>query len=241
MIPESLRQPREETFDLTDGEALLDVRGGEFDAGLLVAGLPVAFLWNDCSGSIGQYLVRSASTESVEPRLAAIRQIVERRRVNPAVSLVDQFQPLLWLFAPGSYRLIYDPRTAVSSLVDYSSAQDLSRFRQEFYPFETLILTRPSESLAPARIDHWERRIPGAGDRPVVVTACVDASDGEFVIDGHHKLCAYVKEKMPVPVLRIIKRYSPLLTAEQGVELLGEAREMYRDDYLRLKTRYDVR
>jgi len=82
MIPESLRQPREETFDLTDGEALLDVRGGEFDAGCWSPGggcIPLERLQRQ------HWPVSRSQREhgAVEPRLAAIRQIVERRRVNP--------------------------------------------------------------------------------------------------------------------------------------------------------------
>src|SRR5262245_32940250 len=40
------------------GKGLIDVRGGQGgETGLLVEGRPIALNWDDCQGSIGQYLV----------------------------------------------------------------------------------------------------------------------------------------------------------------------------------------
>ncbi len=45
-----------------DGKGLIEVRGGQEETVLLVEGRPVALNWDDCLGSVGQYLVFTGHT-----------------------------------------------------------------------------------------------------------------------------------------------------------------------------------
>src|SRR5215510_2102697 len=97
-----------EEYLLEDGEGLIDVRGDNFDSGLLVGGRPVAFYWSDCEGSIAQYLVRSSDTTDLSGRLRALRHVAGGG-LDPRAPLAPQVRPLLALFTPGTYRLTYVP------------------------------------------------------------------------------------------------------------------------------------
>src|SRR5262249_40656341 len=53
---------RLDLVSLRDGKGLIEVRGGHEESVLLVEGKPVALNWDDCCGSVGQYLVFTGHT-----------------------------------------------------------------------------------------------------------------------------------------------------------------------------------
>jgi hypothetical protein len=122
-----------EEYLLEDGEGVIDVRGDDFDCGLLVDGDPVAFYWSDCEGSIGQYLVRSRDTEGLSGRLRALRHVAGGG-LDPSAPLAPQIYPLLALFSSATYRLSYVPALGPFDVVDYVSRPSYARNRDGFYP-----------------------------------------------------------------------------------------------------------
>src|SRR5262245_36995870 len=95
-----------EQYVLEDAEGLLDIRGDGFDCALTLAGLPVAFFWSDCAGSIAQYLVRSRDTAGLSERLRTLRNVAAGS-LDPDAPLAPQIRPLLALFTNGTYLLTY--------------------------------------------------------------------------------------------------------------------------------------
>src|SRR5262249_60781997 len=98
----------QQQYVLEDGEGLVDVRGDGFDCALTLDGLPVAFYWSDCEGSIAQYLVRSRDTADLSGRLRALRDVAAGR-LDLTTPLAPQIRPLLSLFTNGTYLLGYVP------------------------------------------------------------------------------------------------------------------------------------
>lgn len=228
--------PEGEDYLLEDGEGLIEVRGDGFDSGLLVGGAPVAFLWSDCGGSIGQYLVRSRDTAGLSERLRALRQVAGGG-LDPRAPLAPQIRPLLALFSSGRYRLSYTPALGLHMVVAYGARFSYTTDRDSIYPFnEMLITTRPSDVLRRDRVDFFRERI-AAGERPIVFTAGVAEAYGAFVLDGHHKLQAYGELGLPPAVLSIVKAAPDPIALEDGLRLMGEA-ACYRDDYRQVKQQY---
>jgi hypothetical protein len=224
-----------EEYLLEDGEGLIDVRGDDFDSGLLVGGAPVSFYWSDCEGSIAQYLVRSRDTAGLSERLRALRQVAGGG-LDPRTPLAPQVRSLLVLFPSGRYRLSYTPANPWD-VIDYDTRFSYAADRDCFYPvIEGLITTRPADTLRRERIDFFRQRI-AAGERPVVFAAGVPDRYCAFVLDGHHKLQAYRQLQLPPAVLLIVKEATDPIALADGLLLLGAATR-YREDYRRVKQAY---
>jgi uncharacterized protein (TIGR02996 family) len=80
---------RLELLVVAAGKSLIDMRGGLFETALLVEGRPIALNWDDCRGSVGQYLVFTGHTcYSSHHKLAAHN----REYVKPTVLNVARWQ-----------------------------------------------------------------------------------------------------------------------------------------------------
>src|SRR5687768_16985685 len=96
----------QEAYTLQDGEGLFEIRGGSFDHALLFRGTPVALLWCDCAGSIGQFLVRSRRSLDLSSEVRRLRHVTDGG-LDLTQPLAPQIAPLLDLFADGQYRITY--------------------------------------------------------------------------------------------------------------------------------------
>jgi uncharacterized protein (TIGR02996 family) len=206
---------------LREGRGLIDVRGGQEDTVLLVEGKPVALNWDDCRGSVGQYLVFTGHTG----RGDYMRQLAElvAGEVDESRPLADQIEPLLTLFAAGTYSVIYTPSSAVESWAtfEYSNLSSANRELVEYYPAEQriLICTQARESLNEERVAYY-RKLIRAKQRPIVLTTSAEGTWCEFVIDGHHKLEAYVRQRVKPNILSIERWQAPAITLEEGLAML---------------------
>jgi hypothetical protein len=226
---------REEKHAIQGGEALFEIRGGEFDYGLLFRGTPVALLWCDCQGSIAQFLVRSRRSLDVSSEVRHLRHITDGG-FDPDLPIAPQIAPLLALFADGEYRLTYEAMVPDCDVVEFSEASSLLNHRESFYPFDwTLVTTRPRASLDVTCIDYYQARI-GSGVRPLVLL--VGLGYAYLVLDGHHKLAAYRLLGSPPAVLCIDRLEPPRLTPEVARDAFTEASSFY-ESYLHLKRDFD--
>ncbi|MEM9929891.1 MAG: hypothetical protein AAF840_08745, partial [Bacteroidota bacterium] len=73
----------------------------------------------------------------------------------------------------------------------------------------------------------------GEGDRPIVVLTNIAGSEQVFVLDGHHKLTAYLALKIPPKTLLISKLDAKRMLAEEGSQVLGALTSM-NEDLLRI-------
>jgi uncharacterized protein (TIGR02996 family) len=201
-----------------DGKGLIEVRGGNSETVLLVEGKPVALNWDDCAGSVGQYLVFTGHTRGAD----YARQLAEfvEGEVDGARGLADQLGPLLAVFASGTYYLGYTPSTAVRSVTtfEYSARSSADRELIGYYPVDQgqLICTQTRESLDEERVVFFRGQIR-AGRRPIVLTASVEDAWCEFVIDGHHKLAAYNRERVKPTLLSIVRWQAPGIGLNEGL------------------------
>jgi uncharacterized protein (TIGR02996 family) len=220
---------------LADGKGLIEVRGGEPETVLLVEGKPIALNWDDCAGSVGQCLVFTGHTRGADyaRQLAAF---VEGEPDGDRL-LAEQIEPLLALFAPGTYCLAYTPSTAVESVTTFEYP-DRSSARREligYYPADQrhLVCTQSRESLDEGRVMFFREQIR-TGRRPVVLTASAEEAWCEFVIDGHHKLAAYDLERVRPSILGIVRWQAPEISLNEGLDWLPRGHPGVRE-YRRMK------
>src|SRR5262249_52726206 len=152
---------RLDLVSLRDGKGLIEVRGGHEESVLLVEGKPVALNWDDCCGSVGQYLVFTGHTCGSE----YARQLGEfvAGPVDDDRPLGEQIEPLLALFVPGTYSLWYTPSTISGSIAihEYSGQSSANRELLEYYPADdrNLICTQTRESLNEERVAFFRKQI----------------------------------------------------------------------------------
>jgi len=211
---------RRELVVLGEGKGLLEVRGQE-ETVLLVEGKPVALNWDDCQGSVGQYLVFTGHTCGSE----YVRQLREfvAGGVDEGRPLSEQVAPLLALFAPGTYCLLYAPSTVVESIAvhEYSCQSSANQELLGYYPFEecNLVCTQTRETLNEERVAFYCEQIR-ARKRPIVLTTAAEGAWCEFVIDGHHKLEAYTRQRVNPAILSIVLWEAPAISLEEGIRFL---------------------
>ncbi|NHQ88429.1 hypothetical protein HA050_20215 [Iodobacter sp. HSC-16F04] len=221
---------RREAFTVTSMGGLLDVRGDDFEAALLVGGKIRVFQWSDCRGSVGQNLVRKISTDKTRSELS-FRKSVEVE-VSGDYPLGVHFSEILNVLAIGEYALVLEEIPADAYVVDLTDKSENGLEVTSFYPgFGALIATQPLSSLSAAHVNHLAQDIQN-GARPTVITLCTDGAWGEFIIDGHHKLPAYRIAGIPVRRLNIVRLNNdrlPLAEILNFVPITGDLRNHVKE------------
>lgn len=205
---------------LVDGKGLIEVRG-DSETVLLVEGKPVALNWDDCAGSVGQYLVLTGHAGGS----TYARQMAEfvADDVDDERPLVDLIEPLIRLFAPGTYCLHYTSSEAMGRITTLATPDFSTSDRElmQYYPIDdrNLVCTQPRGSLNEERVAYFRKQV-GAGRRPVVLTTSAEGTWCEFIIDGHHKLEAYNRERMKPAVLNIVRWHASAISLDEGLRYL---------------------
>ena len=203
----------ERRFDLArvnEGESRIEVRG-DGEATLLVEGKPVAMNWDDCRGSVGQYLVFTGHTCGSE-YARELRELTSGTIEDRL--LAEQIKPLLRSFAPGVYLVAYTPKATDLGVCRY--AEQVSEL-VNYYPYgRNLICTQTHDSLDAKQVTYYRTQIR-KGRRPIVLTISAERAWCEFVIDGHHKLEAYELQET-CPAVVSITRWNPhAISKEEGI------------------------
>jgi hypothetical protein len=202
---------RSRPVELTDGLGVIAFETAADGVVLALAGDPVAGDEPDNHGSIGRLARRIAPQPDPDalhrPRAWVTPEAWDAlqkrlRHLESGDDLVALLEPLLGLFAPGRYAIGAHPvryphiRAADPRNVDgWYADEDLPQFGSTFIP--THHWPPPDRGA----VAEYRRRIR-AGDRPAVVTATHPDSAALYVIDGHHKLAAYLQlERDPMCVV----------------------------------------
>ncbi len=201
-----------EIYKLNEGIGFIEVLGGGFASLMCVDGSPIVMSWPDYEGSVARYLVRSGMT-NVEESLESLRYILDGGfRSNHSIS--SQIFPVLELFVPGQYDLIYRDHCADCEYIEYNSDWDFEKSFDQFYPSEfNLVFTQSLEHLNPVRVNYYIARIK-ADHCPIAITATASNGRCEFVIDGHHKLAAYNQLREDPAFISISRRNAPPLSTK---------------------------
>ncbi len=227
--------PEQEVW-VEQGCSWLDVRGSDFDAALLIKGQPFLYHWSDCQGSVAQQLVYASlpdPSHAIQRFRTALSEPLDTNR-NLANCLID----VLPLLAPGAYRLkLCD--AAEYDIVDFHSAWNPNKDCSHYYPgCGSFVFTQPIDSLRGERIEHYKARIV-SGDRPSVLTITVEGGWSDFVIDGHHRLTAYLDAHVPVRFLSICRLNPPRISLAEQQQWIP-APHPERITALRVKTKFDT-
>ncbi|HSI14993.1 MAG TPA: hypothetical protein VK961_23270, partial [Chthoniobacter sp.] len=192
---------RSEKITVRDGRSLLDVRGSNFDAVLLIDGRPLLYHWSDCMGSVAQYLVYSMTPDAAQTVLS-FRASFGSAAIGDA-SLALYLAPVLPALAPSEYALNYYEAPQAYDIVEFDNRWDVTKDAVGYYPgCASFVTTQPTSSLSGERISFYEQRIQ-KGERPILLTVSVEEGWSDFVIDGHHKLAAYTRTHTPPHYLSI--------------------------------------
>jgi Uma2 family endonuclease len=179
---------RVETVQITDGLSVLEIAEGH--NGLLFEGRLIALEWSDCEGSIGQMLFR-ANDDTYQAAAQTMFELPEIE-IDSLVPLAVQIAPILKLFGNGSYKIAcWTKKFGDCYIADLDPEKQFEE--DHYYPNPSLLLrTIPKATLNESRIAYWIDQIQ-AGARPSVLAASSKTGYSVFIIDGHHRLEAYLR------------------------------------------------
>lgn len=200
---------RSEIVTVADGSGTIDVRGGKFDVLLCSHGTPLVLNWDDCQGSVAQYLIRSG--KPFQPlELDALRHTLEGH-LDDERPLAEQFALFLRLLANGTYKITYELLTQPQKCIEFAqTACDESHY-EEYYPDGLdLVATQATDTLDDERIGHFQKIIR-AGGRPIVLAVTTENAFCAFLVDGHHKFAAYSNFQVGPALLTVCRMDAPKL------------------------------
>jgi hypothetical protein len=202
---------RSERFQLEDGLGRLRVEANDFEQAVWFDSMPLALLWNDNEGSVGQLLSLAGHLDIEEP-LQQLRRIANGQ-VEDDSPIWPQIYPLLQLLENGTYGIHLRQADRSWSCIEHHGIEELVGF----YPMDDFVMTRPEASLDRACIDAFER-IMAEGVRPLPFCLRADKAYASFILDGHHKLRAYARCNLPPWLIEIVREH------DSSAPMLGERR-----------------
>ncbi len=219
-------------FVVENGLGILDIQGqADFSGALVFHGNLVTTVWNQFSGSIIQWFVNSPDNRfrSIGNHFHSISEV----HVN-ADNLENTVQPIVNLFADGLYEVSIREFELDSEFWVANVEVISGTYFWECYPNSDFIVkTLPESNVDSGRVNKWRKKIQ-AGERPAIILAKSPNEDGfncYFLIDGHHRINAYLEEKI-CPRAIIIEKVNPSQIstfALEKLDILGslESAEMY--------------
>lgn len=203
---------------LKNGQGLIDILFDDF-ASCLIVNKALAVNWFDCRGSIGEYY--AISDLDVEDRNRITEEInatLTNGNESEKIEVVCEF---LKLFTNGKYRIYNSNINAISAeilkseQVTYSSKVPKNeQFSGRFYPDyrtnnEPHIYSITNSKINNQRVEYYSKLIE-SGIMPTIVTfQMCNTLNSEYsrsyILDGHHKLEAYLKLKKNAPIISILK------------------------------------
>ncbi len=214
---------RVETIRMSGGEGHLELCNSEGETALLVDGLPAALVWTNAGDQGPCTVLRAHDTAHLEED--GIDAGPPVRTILPEVSLMEQVEPLLALYADGLYEVAYEDHVEMFDEDDPQEPQAPEPFlnwvglKSMEADGGLLLGTRPRDLLDPAMVDSLHRRLQLGIRPPVVITRALH-SPVAFILDGHHLMEAYQRLGQPVPVLTITSLQPRQLSPEEGCELI---------------------
>ncbi|WP_335645123.1 hypothetical protein [Amycolatopsis albispora] len=227
-----------EEVTVVGGEGVVDIRGSVTEHGyvesMLYLGGAVALLDSSAyEGSIGRLIAR-APEPPVRPEVA------DRLRIALATGqirrpLTETLAPLTALLADGRYQLS-GPEPLFTAGPDerdwyvVSVAPDEPQWLYEDHDDRYLV---PTDGWPPAdepRVAYYRTAIR-AGYRPTAVLLHVAGKQrySGFILDGHHKVAAYLAERVVPQVVRISRLDAPAITATEVRGAFSDRALAHRD------------
>ncbi len=197
------------TYVVKNGKGIFDIQGKEcLGSAFLFHKRLMTTVIHEHSGSIVHWFVNSPSKKfrSIGIHFQNLSKIsINSKNIDVAIA------PFIDLFENGDYSVTVRVFTDDMDFQVMSEQENYGICVWQYYPnAHTIVQTLPREQIRKRRIAYWRRQIL-ARKRPCVVLAKSPEMDGfhcYFVIDGHHRLNAYLEEKIP-PRAIIIEKLNP--------------------------------
>jgi hypothetical protein len=207
----STRNPIEvsRNFVVEDGLDVLDIQGEANYAGaFLFKKHLITTHWSKFDGSITQYFVNSPHQQfrSIGEHFYEIsRNFID-------VNNFEEFAlPIIKLFPNGEYRVSIQEFTLDSEFWVAKVASAFGIHHWECYPnADVIVKTLPESDIDFNCVQKWREKIK-FGDRPAIILAKSPSEGGfdcYFLVDGHHRLNAYLEEKI-YPRAIVIEKLNP--------------------------------
>lgn len=201
--------------NITNGQNIIRILFDNFASCLLIKD-GVIVNWPDCRGSVAEYFSISNYSE-VEKRIisSALDSALQEGDETKILKYIPNF---LKLFSDGKYHYNFniinfsDSEFHKSDAIEYSieTPQD-ERFSGHFYPFKdyNYFYTIKSDKIDLERVEYYKKLIK-SGINPTIIIFDADFVIGfeyssSYVLDGHHKIEAYLSLKKDIPALFIGK------------------------------------
>lgn len=97
-----------------------------------------------------------------------------------------------------------------------------------------LIITPTQNSIDNKRVEEYKEQIL-RGFRPVIILLHVENSWMFYILDGHHKFCAYGKANIKPHAIIITKKGNDYKTIEETIQL-AKAMKCTKDEYINQMT-----
>jgi len=201
--------------EVAGGEGIIDIISDGF-ANALVIKTAVAVSWPDCAGSIGEYYSVSQHTTADQMALAgSLNQVVNTGTDSEILAAASVF---LNLFTDGVYHIAIseiDVNTEGighdNMMIYHETVADADKFNYRGFDYndeEPYLFSRSYHTINQNRVAEYVKLI-SAGARPKVVTYhhyyYNSPTSPHYIIDGHHKLLAYMQLRVPAPAISITK------------------------------------
>jgi len=232
-------------IEISNGQNIIDIFFNDF-ASCLIIKKALAVNWPDCNGSIGEYY--SISNYPIEERNFHTKALNKVLSEGTDIEQLENIKDFLSLFANGKYSV--NKFIAKIEGLNFFSSQNViyskdvpenERFSGGFYPnywedFEPYLFSITNDKIDQNRVEHY-CKIINEGKRPTILTfsVCNTLTSGYscyYVLDGHHKIEAYLKLKVSIPVISILKLEE---CTNKTALLLNYAKTILKDfEYLHL-------
>lgn len=212
--------------NVNQGQNIIRILLDDF-ASCLVINKALTVNWPDCRGSVGEYYaISNYSDEEREKLTSELNTVLIDGNENDILKSVSTF---LNLFSNGEYEIhFYELKIKKHSffgqdqLIYSETTPDNEKFYGSFYPsfFDShnIFYTISNNKMNPERIDFYTELIR-QGIRPKILLfeSCkdLDNSSSTYILDGHHKLEAYLKLGIDIPAVKIVKKETEYSATEE--------------------------
>lgn len=205
-------------FHVNQGQNIIKLLVDDF-SNCLVIEKALIVNWPDCRGSVGEYY--SISNYSNEERTRLTNELNNVLSEGNEDKILESLQTFINLFSNGEYDIhfytlkIKEHCFLKQNLVKYhESVPENERFSGSFFPCigeeEYIFDTIPDHQLNPERVNYYIDQIK-KGNRPKVMlleafNPYICEYTSTYILDGHHKLEAYLKLEIDIPAVKILKQ-----------------------------------
>ncbi len=194
-----------------NGEGIIDIISDHFASALFIE-KPVAVVWPDCAGSIGEYY--AVSRESYDRQKELTANLTQFLTVGSDQEVFDAVTVFLNVFANGKYRVTISAADVASAEFAYDvkmtyadGANEDNTITYGFYAYgygEVLLFSRSIDTIDQNRVEEYKEIIKNGG-RPKIILFYGSIEEYSYVLDGHHKLLAYQELSINAPAVIINK------------------------------------